>query len=137
MFSKGRGLESIKEDDKATKKSVAFRQSGHAQISGHVGNQDIKAELSSIASSTTTEAMQDKRDDFIKKGLSLTFRDAAHFIMNSLNEVSKRLGINPLIEPVVENATKAVQQDLYKQHGNAAGGADPVVQYSKMMVKKF
>jgi len=31
MFSKGhRGLESIREDDKANKKSVAFRQSGYA-----------------------------------------------------------------------------------------------------------
>ena len=108
MFSKGhRGLESIREDDKATKKSVAFRQSGQAQISGYAqGNQDIKAELSSIASSTSDQ-LSEKRDEFIKKGL--TYRDAAHHIMNSLNEVSKRLGINPLIEPVLENATKAVQ----------------------------
>lgn len=37
MFSKGhRGLESIREDDKGTKKSVAFRQSGVAQMSGHM-----------------------------------------------------------------------------------------------------
>ena len=107
MFSKGhRGLESIREDDKATKKSVAFRQSGAAQMSGHVhGNQDIKAELSSIASSTS-DPLSEKRDDFIKKGL--TYRDAAQYIMNSLNEVSKKLGMNPLIEPVLENATKAV-----------------------------
>ena len=97
----------IKEDDKATKKSVAFRQSGQAQISGHThGNQDIKAELSSIASSTT-EGMHDQRDDLIKKGP--TYRDAAHHIMTSLNEVCKRLGFNPLIEPCLENATKAVQ----------------------------
>ena len=56
--------------------------------------------------------MHDQRDDQIKKGL--TYRDAAYYIMNSLNEVSKKLGMNPLMEPYVENATKAVQQELIK-----------------------
>jgi hypothetical protein len=76
-------------------------------VAGILGvNQDIQSELSSSSSGTTDTAMHDQRDDQIKKGL--TYRDAAYYIMNSLNEVSKKLGMNPLMEPVLENATKAV-----------------------------
>lgn len=112
LYSKGhRGLESIREDDKGGKKSVAFRQSGQAQISGHAVNKDIQSELESMASSTS-EGMQDKRDDPIPDKKGLTYREAALLIMSSLNEVSKRLNMDPLVEPVVENATKAVQKEL-------------------------
>ena len=54
--------------------------------------------------------MRDLRDEILKKDKdgALTYRDAAHFIMNSLVEVQKKIGMNPLVEPVLENATKVV-----------------------------
>lgn len=62
--------------------------------------------------SSTSEGMQDKRDDPIPDKKGLTYREAALCIMSSLNEVSKRLNMDPLVEPVLENATKAVQKEL-------------------------
>ena len=56
--------------------------------------------------------MRDFSDDEIKKGL--TYREAAMHIMNSLNEVQKKLGLVPLVHPALENATKVVQQELNK-----------------------
>lgn len=99
-----------------------------------LSNQDIKSELSSIASSTT-EGIDAQRDNQIKNGL--TYREAASYIMASLNDVLKRLGLNQLVEPVLENATKAVQQELNKQHGKSHRVDDYVLEYSKMVVDKF
>ena len=112
MFQKVRDnrLESIREDtkqkSKQSKKSSALRNSG-AQLAGLLGaNQDIHSEQSSA--STSTEGLELRDDNYIEGKKGLTYRDAAMQIMYSLNEVAKKLGMNPLMEPYVENATKAV-----------------------------
>lgn len=59
--------------------------------------------------------------------------------MYSLNEVAKKLGMNPLMEPYVENATKVVQQELIKQYGSTRGKMvdDYVYEYKKIMISKI
>ena len=82
--------------------------------------------------------MRDFCDDEIKKGL--TYRQAAMHIMNSFNEVQKKLGMTILVHPVLENATKSVQQELQKQIGNKGQRPDVdnyVVKYSEIMIQKF
>ena len=74
-------------------------------------NEDIQSEISSSSNATSVESgMRDLRDEILKKDKdgALTYRDAAMFIMNSLVEVQKKIGMNPLMEPVLENATKVV-----------------------------
>ena len=47
--------------------------------------------------------------------------------------------MNPLVEPVVECATKAVQHELLKQYGSTRGKIvdNYVIEYTKMMVDKI
>lgn len=127
-------LDSIKEK---SKKTTAIRNSG-AQLAGLLGpNHDIQSEISSA--STVTEGMELRDDQSIEGKKGLTYRDAAMQIMYSLNEVSRKLGMNPLVEPVVENATKAVQQELIKQYGSTRGKMvdNYVIEYTKMMINKI
>ena len=100
--------------------------------------------MSSSSNATSVESgMRDLRDEILKKDKdgALTYRDAAMFIMNSLVEVQKKIGMNPLMEPVLENATKVVQQELNKQLGSAARNYSTTdtlpKQYAKLMIEKF
>ena len=76
-----------------------------------------------------------------------TYREAAQDIMKSLNDVQKKLGMTILVEPVLENATKAVTAELNriskKKNANIPkeiqafyDNADPVDIYSRFVVEK-